>query len=271
MRNLLFVLLFLGFAVTTFAAPAPQTGTLNEIFAKPAGWSYLDTPSANNEQPYCFRGHLGEGTGFVWASYCPDGAVTEATGAPSNPNFGLGLKQPASAGEYCYTRFDTSAPTGSITNTTKYNNPSVVWNCANAGSKITLKIFKPTAVTSAAQYDLAILIRDNTAWWQSSSKNFPGGLDVTQNLEFIISGTGQVTWAQVDMASAGAIDMEDVDAGGEGAFTLGTATNPNLGAIEGIGVIITSTPTDPANTWPVFDEITLEASAVSSVQGWTER
>lgn len=260
-----------GFMLTcavAFAAPTPAYQTVTESFYHAATtWGQLDradnveaivrpTDPAFLESTSFAWGGFDAGTGHVVAidnTLHPSGELLPRR---SEIMFNLSANV---AGSYAYTRFDTT--------TTDFvagaKTPSKIVDASSAGAKISLKIYNGSGET------LAVMIRDNTTWWQSSGKTVPTVSYVTgplTSMDYDFAGASAVTWTRIDNTTGGGKDMDEVDNDGEVALVLGTTGTPNLAAIEGMGLTVVN---GPGTVWLGIDEMSLIGPApVAGVEDW---
>ncbi len=198
-----------------------------------------------------------QGTRYAWGGFCP----TTAGGASNETQVYLGAGADALifkmysmvTNARAYTRFDT---TTAVTAACTVNDVQLDASAAGYGCKL-------TGVTSTQPLKLAVLIRDNDLWYQSSSLDVPittGAIDLVYPF-----GTGGVTWQQMDPANAGVIDMDKVNNAGETTTALLTgAATPTLNLITGMGVIITDGAGGTSSTDNLFiNRMTIQNDVVA--------
>jgi len=126
-----------------------------------------------------------------------------------------------------YTRFDNTTG-GSGANT-----PSITVDATGVDAEVFIGMAQ-----TFGEGNIAILIRDDGGWWQSSPVTIPdyttAGWDLTRRQSILVSS---LTWTQLDATNAGVIDMDEVDDAGERAIAYLGSGSPNLDLIEGVGII----------------------------------
>jgi len=160
---------------------------------------------------------------WAWGAYSTGTQITQNTQWTGVIQFQQGAK----AGSRIYTRLDE---TTELSETSKANVPSYSVDMSGSDAAIALNI-----VQSPAQ-DWALLIRDDNGWWQSSTFAIEA-LGWDSQRAAIKQSLSSLTWTALDVDNAGVIDMDEVDAGGEAPIALAAAGNPNLGVVEGFGII----------------------------------
>lgn len=177
------------------------------------------------------------GNNFVWGGF--NGGTGNAV------SFGVNVMQYNNAAcrvdSYVYTRFDDGAITEGLAEGVPHNTSSVIVDASAAGSSIVVN-------WSYVNFELgaAILLRDDTKWYQSSSLTvpFPGA----QRIVYPLTGASAVTWQAVDLTVGGGLTLDLVQSGDEGPLTLvAGAVTPNFASIQGVGQILTS-PATPGTT-----------------------
>lgn len=159
---------------------------------------------------------------WAWGAYSAGAQITQNTQWTGVIQFQQGAK----AGSRIYTRFDE---TTELSLTSKANVSSYSVDMSGDDAAIVLNI-----ASSPAQ-DWAILLRDDSGWWQSSAIGIEAlGWSTEIVTTHQLNG---LTWTALDASSAGVIDMDEVDAGGEAPIALGAPGVPDLRVVEGIGVI----------------------------------
>jgi hypothetical protein len=180
---------------------------------------YLDQPGPDNEAIHRFSSDWawgGMSTNTDW------GPIAQNTDWGGLVQFQNGAKQ----GARIYTRFDQhTEPPGEGA-----DQPDAIYDLTTEGATLALGI----AMTLESQ-DWALLIRDDAGWWQSSPITVPELSWDTGRVRYI--PISELSWTAVDSAAAGAMDMDQVDAGGEQVLALDVRTDPNLALVEGLGLV----------------------------------
>lgn len=86
--------------------------------------------------------------------------------------------------------------------------------------------------------NIAMLVRDDQGWWQSSSITLPAlGYDANRSNNNVNINT--LTWQKLDANHAAVIDMDSVNQGGESMTPspVNSASSINLHAVTGFGII----------------------------------
>jgi len=199
-----------------------------------------DTPQANIDNAAAtgseivrksFKTSTSEGNGFNWGGYNAAANAVAINGSQLQFN-----NAACRATSYAYTRFDNSPNAELVTDTTNYNNSSVIVDAGAAGASIVVNFHYAQIAGSAA-----LLLRDDTTWYQSSSVNLAQSPTTPQDGIFNLDGASAATWQAVDLNVGGGLTLDLVKSGDEGPLTLlaGSAT-PNFASIQGIGVIVTA-------------------------------
>ena len=175
---------------------------------------------------------------FAWGGFdagTGGGGVSMST-AEGLRFFGTGKK----AGSYAYTRFGKPSLPGGLNNAAE-EILDMTGNRARAAVQLNTLI--------PAGYDVgstvALMIRDNLGWWQSSGMALEENPSTANTAVFQFNGPSAVTWNHL----LGTFDMDEVDDGGETTLEEGTAGTPNLGKVEGMGILILE---GAANPNPLF-------------------
>jgi len=241
-RFLTFTLGLSLLAATATAAPVVET------FDRGGFVKLDDTNAANNSVVRrAYNTTTSTGTGFIWGGFSAFSG-TAAPGLAFNTNTQAAElqfnKNGASIGSYAYTRFDTSTiATEGTADTGSYTTPSVILDMSLPVSKATLTV----NYNGLTNLKLAVLIRDDQKWWQSSAADIEIAGSPTANAlrdyDFVFVGGNPVTWTQVDISEtatpAGGFDMDQVDSKGEAGLALLSTGTPNFTQIQGMGFIVT--------------------------------
>ncbi|MDP6934055.1 MAG: hypothetical protein QGG40_14115, partial [Myxococcota bacterium] len=179
----------------------------------------LDEVGEDNETIHRFS------SGWAWGGYSGNtdwGAVQQYTDWGGLCQFQNGAKE----GSRIYTRFDQGTdPVGEGA-----SQPDAVYDLTTAGATLALGI-----AMAQEEQDWAVLVRDGEGWWQSSAISIPElSWDTDRVLYFPVA---DLSWTEVDATGDGAVDMDQVDDGGESVLELGVRTDPDLCAVEGLGLV----------------------------------
>jgi len=247
------------FLIGTAMAATPQTGTFVEEFDG-GGFLVIDN-GGGTEAIRRPAGTTEPLTNWAWGAY--SAGTTAPHAVAFNPGTILFKQNALVPGSYFYSRFDTTSTDFAVGAAV----PSVIINASGDGSKVTFTM-QPLATPAVAPpaVDVALLIRDNAGWHRSSAVNiadFTGGI----TKDIVLVGTGAVTWTAVSNT-----DIDQVDNAGEEALVDGAASTPNLGAIEGIGLMILSTSNTTTNGEFWIDTMTITAAGgTSAVENWRDQ
>lgn len=250
-RRLYFFVLICAISSFLWAAPAPAPQTVQETFFHTAPWYTLDKDAGETIRRL-FDSASMQGSTFAWGGYNAGTGHAVAidnqtiTGEPGQRSR-LTFNQSANtSGSFAYTRFDTTSA--------DFNSgagvPSLVVDATKDDSRIELDVLP------GGGEQVAMLIRDNAGWWQSSAKTMPTVTsEPPQTVSYVLSGANAVTWTRVNTGTGGNTDIDQVDNGGEGPLALLSAGAPNMAAIEGMGVVVVTG--GPGNTTLSFEGMRL--------------
>lgn len=194
----------------------------NNDNADAQGYVFLDGQGSNNEQIQRFDPQQ-DGPGWAWGGYSSGAEISQNTQWEGLVQFQQGAK----TGTRIYTRFDTSSPLGGSAGAAQ-NSVRADLSPVDAALVINLAI--------SPEQEWAMLLRDDENWWQSSAITFPNqGWDTQRSSQYLISS---LSWTALDPASAGVLDMDEVDAGGEADIALtAVGASPKLDRVEGFGLM----------------------------------
>lgn len=243
---------------STASFAATEVASIDESFARFGSPSIKDGAQfgqwANNATTNCVTvlkdWTNSTGTGYAWNGY-----INKYSGGANNVSqIGVGGTAPVGRLRMKWhavgtqtrgiTRFDTTSCPDifNTTTSTSADVPTYFVNGSGANAGIQL-VFTQNPHT---EYDiqLAVLVHTTTpveGWFQSSAKSMPllTLADAPQTLTYNFAGAEAVTWQALDAASN--TDMT-VTNKAHADITLAGAANPDLSAIDGMGIIITDGP-----------------------------
>ena len=163
--------------------------------------------------------------GWAWGGYTSGAAITHNTQWGGIVQFQGGAK----AGSRIYTRFDTAS---SMNGSGNSNVSTISVDISDNTAKLVLNI------AESPGQNIAMLVRDDQGWWQSSSITLPAlGYDANRSNNNVNINT--LTWQKLDANHAAVIDMDSVNQGGESMTPspVNSASSINLHAVTGFGII----------------------------------